>query len=144
MGFGAAGAQDVQNFDAMGDQGVGDEPAVAAPGHGFGAEDGGGGLGGAPDEPLQGGGEFRGFHVVGVAAERFDPPGGMLGVGTGGAPAAEVWLVDVPDAGPVEGGGQGIARELRVTPGAGIAPDVHEHLDAVLGQQVEELSDGTG
>ena len=88
----------MQDFEAPGDQGIGDEPAVAAPGDGLGAEDGRGRLSGAADQPLQGCGEHGGLHVVGVAAEGLDPPGGVGGVGAGGAAASEVRLVDVLDA----------------------------------------------
>lgn len=130
--IGTVRAQDMQNLDASDDQGVGDEAAMAAPGDRFGAEDDGGMRRGAAHQALEGGGELRGLHVVGVAAEGLDPPGGMLGVGARGAPAAEVGLVEVVDAGPGEGRRQGFARELRMAPRGGIAPDVDEPADAVV------------
>jgi len=139
-----AWAQDMQDFDAASNQGVGDQPPVAAPGDRFGAQDGGRGAGGAANQPLQGGAERRGLHVIGVAPKGLDPPGGVGGVGTGGAPAPEVRLMDVFDASRRERGGQGIARELRMAAGSGVAPDVDEDPDPVFRQQRKELFDGTG
>src|SRR5436309_2867105 len=69
---GTARAQDMQYWEAPGNQGVRDQPAVAAPGDGLGAEDGDGFLAGTADQPVEGGRELRGLHVVGVAAERLD------------------------------------------------------------------------
>jgi hypothetical protein len=99
----------MQDLDASGNQGVGDEAAVAAPGHGLGAEDHRWGVRGAAYQPFEGGAEFRGLHVVGVAAKGFDPPGGMLGVGAGGTAATKVRFVHVVDAGSGQGSRQGIA-----------------------------------
>ena len=134
--------EDVADFDPPGFEGVGDQAAVAAPGDRFSAEDGDRPGAAQGDEPFQGRGELGALHVVGVAAEGFHPPGGVRRVGPGGAPAAKARLVHVFDAGPGERCRQGVAGKLWKTPGAGVAADVHQQLDAVFGQQRQELADG--
>src|ERR1700709_683905 len=69
VGIGTARAQYMQDWEAPCNQGVRDQPAVAAPGGGVGAEDSDGLLGGAADQPVESGRELRRLHVVGVAAE---------------------------------------------------------------------------
>src|SRR6185312_3347289 len=63
------GAGDLLGVDAADQERVGDERAVAAPGNGFGAHDGGAALAGEGDEVVEGLLEFRGLHVVGIAAK---------------------------------------------------------------------------
>jgi hypothetical protein len=88
----------MQYIDAPCNEGVGDEPAVTTPGNGLGAEDGRSRLGPAPDQAVEGRLELGGLHVVGVAPEAFDPPGGMGRAGTRRAAASQVRLMDVLDA----------------------------------------------
>jgi hypothetical protein len=52
--------------------------------------------------------------------------------------------MDVRDAGGGEASGQRLARELREPARARKAAHVGQRLDAVLGQQAEQLADGAG
>ena len=106
MWLGVVGADDVENLPALGDELVGDEAAVAAPGEGFGAHDGGARVAGEGLEFVERSFEFFGEHVVGVGGEGGDVPGGVVGgfdVARGAA-AAEVGEVGVGDAEVLERG----------------------------------------
>ena len=142
VGIGTARAHDMHDLNAPGNQGVRDQPAMAAPGHGFCAQDRDRLASGALDQPLQSRLELWRLHVVRVAAEGFDAPGGVGRVGPGGTAAAEAGLMNVPDAGFGQGGGQGVARVLGMSPGAGEAPEGREGLGRVLGAQGQEVFDG--
>jgi hypothetical protein len=98
---------------AAGDEGIGDEGAVAAPGIRLGAHDRGGRRGGGFQECGQLTGELVGLHVVGVAAE-----GGLhAGVDRAHARAAEAakaGCVRVRDAGHGKVARERGAVELRM------------------------------
>jgi len=72
--LGGRRARDVPDLVAAGDEGVGDELAVAAPGHGLGAHDGRRALAGEGLETGQLVPELRRIHVVGVGAEARGAP----------------------------------------------------------------------
>ena len=77
--FGGSGGEDVADLPALEHHGVGDEGAVAAPGDGFGAHDGGGCCGGDLSEGGEAFGELRSGHIVGIAAEGCVAPAGVGG-----------------------------------------------------------------
>ena len=99
VGLAAHAAGDVLALDSAHRQGVGDERAVAASGHGFGAHHGQKSLFFPADQPLQGGFEFGGLHIIGKPAERRVPPAGVLRI-PGGEDAIAPSIDDEAGNGP--------------------------------------------
>lgn len=89
---------DVEDGNAAGKSGVGDQGAVTAPRNGFGAHDGGLGNCGEFEKFDEGGVKRRRLHVVGVAAEGVVIPGGVWRILARFAQAAQFWNVDVLNA----------------------------------------------
>ena len=135
-------AQDVRDGLAARDERVGDELAMTAPRYSLRAQHRGRPRPSDVEEPGQRSLERLRPHVVGVSAERGASPRRVHRIRPGDAAATEVGGVLVPHTSVREGGGQGLAPELWVAPGAGIPPDVHHVVDAVDTEQHEELIQG--
>src|SRR6185312_15155888 len=136
--------EDVHHLDAALLQHVGDDRAVAAPPHRFGAHHGRAlarGEGQHGGQPLR---ELRAGEVVGVAAERGIAPGGVRRIRLYPASPAQFWKPLVADAVRRQARGKRIARELRPAPRAGEAAHVGDRLDAVGREQGEELLQRAG
>ena len=71
-------SNDVPDGPAAGDELVGDESAVAAPGERFGAHDRRPRLPGKRRELIKGASKRVGLHVIGKGGERGDPPAGVV------------------------------------------------------------------
>src|SRR5262249_32330233 len=76
---------------------IGDQLSVTAPGHRFGAEDGGGSLSSELEQPVERGVELVRAHVVGVGAE-------------GGALPGDVARVALTRGSPTQGGKPGVGE----------------------------------
>ena len=79
--------------------------------------------------------KLRGFHVIGIAAERIQAPPRVDRVRSGVAAAAQVDEVSVIDAGGTEGGGQCIAAELRMPARARKPTYVDQRRDLLRGEK---------
>jgi hypothetical protein len=124
---------------------IGDELTVAAPPRALGAHERGPSLLAEPLELHEAGLEFRGRHVIGIAAEPADSPAGVRRVRGSLAPPAEgvtETRVGDPGAGQrfLECGGV----EVGEAAGGGEAPDVGHSLYAVAVEQGEEPLLGVG
>lgn len=139
---GGGGGEDVADLPALEDQGVGDEGAMAAPGDGFGAHDGGGSRAGDLREGVEAFGELRGCHVVGVSAEGGVAPAGVDGVLAAVAAAAKGFQVGVVDIGGTQRGCERVGIELRHMARFGNGADVDEMADGVRFQKLNKLFDG--
>lgn len=138
------GGEDVADLPAFEHHGVGDEGAMATPGDGFCAHDGGWGGRGDLREFGEAFGELRGGHVIGVTAERRVAPAGVDGIFAAVTAAAEGFQMRVSDAGCVERGCQFFGVELGDVAGFGDGADVHEMADAVGVEEGDELFNGVG
>ena len=142
MRLSACGAENVLDIHAAGEERVGDQRAVATPGNGFGAHDGGGLLGGDFYERFDSGGEFGSLHVIGKSAEAGIFPSGINAVARGVAQAPEVFHRSVINPRSVKRFGEFVGVELRIVARARNGADIHHALDAVGFQKPEELLDG--
>ncbi len=136
--------EDVADFPVFEHHRVGDERAVAAPGDGFGAHDGGRSCACYFGEGGEAFGKLRGGHVVGIAAEGCVAPAGVDGVFAGVAAAAEGFQMRVIDVGGAERGCQCVGIELRNVARFGNGADVDEMMHMVRVQQFDELFDRVG
>jgi hypothetical protein len=115
------------------------EQAMAAPGHGLGAHEAGGGLG---ESVVEGVLPFRSAHASCVASERgrSDAPEALL-AGLAASASAELDCVAVGDACRGESLGEGVAIELRIAPRARIPADVDQGPGVGGLEALDELPD---
>ena len=125
--------------DAARHQGIGDQLPVAPPPDRLGAHHRGRRVAGDGNQLIKRRAKRLRFHVIGVAAKPFDPPGGVPRVAPGLAHAAERRAVPVDDRGVPQRRGQRIGRKMRMPSRARDRSDVHKLLDAVGGQQLDEI-----
>jgi hypothetical protein len=137
-------ADDVHDRHAARDQVVGDDPAMAAPPHRFGAHDRDGGALRDREQFVEAGIEFGRQRVVGEVAERGALPGIVrerrrrLRLA---APTAERRDRGVGDR--RDRGTENVGIELRVRAGPPDRADIDERRDPVRAQQLCELVDGS-
>ena len=80
MGVDLVLGQNVPDRPTSADHGIGDEPTMAPPGHGFSAQNGGRGGGGQLHEGFEALPEGRRFHVIGIALKTRISPTHIRGV----------------------------------------------------------------
>ncbi len=133
-------AHQVPDREPPGAEGVGDEQAMAPPGHGLTAHDRQPALDGHRDEVVDGLPVRRAQRVVGVVLEADVQPGGVDGRvhRLAGAPTSELGYMYVVDARIGQPEGHVVAAEVRATPGAGLGAHVGDQLDPVFVQRVDE------
>src|SRR5580658_1986880 len=137
-----AAIEDVLDRDAGGEQIVGDEAAMAAPPHGFGAHEGDPLLAGEAQEVIERAAERLGLGVVGVVAEALLAPERVrrfLAVRPLPAPPAQRRDMAIADARRGQRRGERFRVELRMAPRHRKAPHIDDAFDPCLAQQGEEL-----
>jgi len=83
-------AEDVTDFDATSEQGIGQETAMASPWHGLGAENGRRSRPRDLDQPCEPVRELARLHVIGVAAKSLDSPADVRRIRSWRPPPAEL------------------------------------------------------
>ena len=133
---------DVDHFPAAGEHGIRDQRAMASPGDGFGAHDRGWLFFRDRFETLDGCGEFRCLHVVGIAAEHRVSPAEVDGVRVVFSSAAKVAEGEIVDPFGGEGFGEIVGVEVRESAGTGVLADVGDGADFVGLKDFEEFRPG--
>ena len=139
---GAFGIDDVANVEATGNEGVGDEGAVAVLRDRLRAHDRGGRDSGNLQQCGEVGGELVGLHVVGVAAKGRFAHARVERVGARAPVAAEAGDVGISHVGRRQVAGERGGVEVWMAARVGEAPDVHHARHAVRAQQREEAREG--
>ena len=137
-------ADDLEDLDTTEKQRVGDQRAVAAPGHGLGAHDGHRVAGGQLQQDLDPGAEGIARHVVGVATEAQVPPAGVDRIRPRLAESTQLGKVRVLDAVGWELRRQRGPREVCKPPRPGRRPHVDKPVHPVCPQQLDQLREGPG
>ena len=139
-----AGRHDVLGDNAVRQEIVADESAVAAPVDGFRTHVGRDFLLREAEQLLDAVAKVVGGHVVGVVAEAFITERGVWGFGRllAPAPSSEAFEPNVIDAGFIKAGREGFAVEVRIFSRAGEAADIGQALDAVPREEGEERFEG--
>jgi hypothetical protein len=88
------------------------------------------------------GGKLFTDQMVGVTAERRVPPGSVGSIRGGSAAASQVRKPYVADPGLVERGLQCRLLILRLTAGAGKAPNIRDYLNPIRRQDGKEVGEG--
>ena len=114
--------EDVQDRNAAGNQRIGKQPAVTLPPLRFGAHHRCGARSRERQERSRRTSRngWRG-HVIGIAAEGLDPPGGVDRVRSRPAPAAKIREMLIRNAGALEQRRQGFTRKVRMPPRPGMS-----------------------
>ena len=93
------------------------------------------------DTSLQACFERRCLHVVGIPAEARIPPSGIYGTPPGVSQSPQTGHVLVPNPGATQNGSERLATELRVVTRPRNGAYVDDTIDAVGGEQTNELVD---
>ena len=141
MGVDLVLGQNVPDRPTSADHGIGDEPTVASPRHGFGAQNDSRGGGGNWHEGFKALPEGRRFHVIGIALKTRIPPTHIRGVYLGFPAASKYFqgLILKPNAPQMLGK---LARiELGIPSGIRNGADISHELDAMSLQQGDKFFD---
>lgn len=119
-------------------QRIRDQRPVAAPGHRFGAHDGGGPALAASHQVPQGFPEAIRLHVVRIASEAVAPPSQVHGIGPAFPPPAQLPHVPVLQARFLQAFGERLGIELGIPSRSGKPPDIDQGSDPVCLKETDE------
>jgi hypothetical protein len=137
-------AHDVFDGDFAGDERVGNQRAMAAPGNRFRAHDGATLPSRELDEFRERRIEFRSLHVIRVSTKAIVPPSRIDGTFFRVTQAAELFSVNVSNMSLTQRILERIGIELRITPRTRDRSDINNALHAVRVEQSEELIERPG
>ena len=139
MNLAAIQTHDVLGADSTNHQGIGDERAMAAPWHRFGAHDCDPFLLSQPDQFFEALLKCWRLHVIRVTPEGGISPAHIERIALGMAQAAQFRQVNVAQAGFLQCPGQSSLVELGVMPGARHRPHIHDAGRTVGLEQADEF-----
>ena len=132
---GGALVHDVEDVPAIDGERIGDQGPVTAPGHRFGAHDGGVLTMSAFFKLGQARAKGRGRHIVSVPTKGGVAPAGVRRILPRMAQATERFQMKVADASALEGAGKLITAKLGMRPRPGNRAHVYQELDRVYAQE---------
>jgi hypothetical protein len=91
--------------------------------------------------PVQTSSECRGLHVVGIPAKARIPPPTVDRVAPRVSQSSQTGHVRIPNVGAAQNARERLAIELRVVARSRNGADVDDAIDAVSGEQTDELID---
>ncbi len=133
---------DMHDLESPDRQRVGDEGPMAPPGHGLGAHDGRDLFSGKDRQFAQGGGKFRGLHVIRETAKRRVSPALIGGIRMGAAQSPQGFHSAIGDTPVSQEAAQGFPIELRIVPRPRQGPNIDQALNAKGAKHPQELIQG--
>ncbi|VVM05489.1 hypothetical protein MAMC_00621 [Methylacidimicrobium cyclopophantes] len=142
MGLAVGCVEEVLHGNAPGEEAVGDEPTVAAPGHGFRAEKNEPDLPNLLLQPIQCQRKLRSLHRVGKAAEARIPPCLVFGIPFGVAQTSQGSHMRISNIVSCQRSRKGLFVELRIVSRTWNGSDVDDTLNLFGLQNPKKLLQG--
>src|SRR5690348_13196835 len=139
MKLGFVYVHDMPHFDAVRFQPIGDQRAMTAPPHSFGAHDRSAFVPRQFQQRFHSRAKPRRLHVIRVTAKRFVAPDRVARIRTRMPASAEFRKRNIFDAGIHQRRAQRLRIELRMLARSGVTAHVRERLDRIVGKQIEKL-----